>query len=1034
MSDSDADAYVLGDVFIATDGSEFRFTGMHPRLLVRVDDANDLDFYVRIFNHDEALHARGPLSFTVSINRKIFRSARIDTPGDQEFRWPLQDGWLDTTGPIEISVDVDRPWRQRDGRDLGMFLHSIGFERRKRAAVQPAPEASPTQLLSALTQVAAVLFGGAFTFLVSLLLGKTLLKWLRIKLYRSEELFFGFMFGAACLSMIVFCLTVCGLAYTGIFFATGIAIVAIAWRYRAIEFAAEKLPPLPRTWSLLFRSVYGIYAVLYLVVALCPESSPDGTVYHVAFPALYLREHHIPAITTNLLATLSEGVEMLFLFAFSLGRHGAAALVHLLFMLAAPLGMLSYAKRIGSPVAGVVGGLLFFLSPVTAVVGTAAYVDVAAAVVVFTVFYLVHVWRERQQDALLIPAGLLAGFAYAIKYTACLAVVYVIGAVILRGRRSLKSTLRPCAIVVLFAFAMMVPWLVKNVAVVGNPVAPFANRWFPNPYISVSIEQGYVAQMGSLGGLPLWQFPYDITARGAHTQGSIGPVFLLTPLALLALTHPAGRQLLCAAGIFLLPYPAALGARFLLPALTFLALALALAVSRWKYLAAVIVVLHAVLSWPQVIPHYAMLFGAPGPRLEMPDWRAALRLKPEADYLEETVYGEERVDGYGIGTILNANVPRRERVLAFRTFQQAYHSREVLVDWLSAEGVRLGDSVRAARDPGYRATEQHRFSFVPRPVRRMRLLQIGRAADPWSINELRIFSNGVELPRLPQWSLRAFPNPWDVQLAFDNSPLTRWSSGEPASPGMYLELDLGRMRTIDLVVAETPGRRGIEMDLQIETAPGKWQSVGARQDAARIGVEPRLRRAAMENLLHHSVQWLAVNDMDPGARDFLHHQAEWGIRLSGTGARYRLYHLEPASLQPASASHVVHANPPLQLDGLYALEESRFRWTKRKFAITFAELNPASAGAARLVLSLYIPESAIRKLGPIRLTARFGDHVLAPATYRQPGSFTFERELTAQWLASGPNRFEFALDKSIPPTSTDPRELGIIFVNAVLQN
>ena len=66
--------------------------------------------------------------------------------------------------------------------------------------------------------------------------------------------------------------------------------------------------------------------------------------------------------------------------------------------------------------------------------------------------------------------------------------------------------------------------------------------------------------MGSLGGLHAWEWPYEITSRGSRTEGFIGPVFFLAPLALLALWIPMGRQLLCAAAIFLMSYPAAIAA------------------------------------------------------------------------------------------------------------------------------------------------------------------------------------------------------------------------------------------------------------------------------------------------------------------------------------------------------------------------------------------------------------------------------------------------------------------------------------------
>ena len=65
--------------------------------------------------------------------------------------------------------------------------------------------------------------------------------------------------------------------------------------------------------------------------ALAPETSPDGMMYHLGLPNLYLQAHGIVRITTTFYATLSQGMEMLFLFAFAFGRHSAAASVHYLF-------------------------------------------------------------------------------------------------------------------------------------------------------------------------------------------------------------------------------------------------------------------------------------------------------------------------------------------------------------------------------------------------------------------------------------------------------------------------------------------------------------------------------------------------------------------------------------------------------------------------------------------------------------------------------------------------------------------------------
>src|SRR5579872_4702116 len=215
-------------------------------------------------------------------------------------------------------------------------------------------------------QVLSILFAAAFTFAVSLAIGRMLLKLTRAKLYRSEEIFFGFVLGAVCLSMVVLLLGVLGLIYWWLFLIIGCGAIAVAWLSGALRLSTERCDPLSRPWMILFVAFYVIFAVLDFGNALAPEASADGAMFHAALPALYVREHRIPAITTNFLASFSEGMEMLFTFAFSFGRHSATAMVHLLFTLLLPIGMLSYARRIGRPVAGIVGGLLVMLSPMVA--------------------------------------------------------------------------------------------------------------------------------------------------------------------------------------------------------------------------------------------------------------------------------------------------------------------------------------------------------------------------------------------------------------------------------------------------------------------------------------------------------------------------------------------------------------------------------------------------------------------------------------------------------------------------------------------
>jgi 4-amino-4-deoxy-L-arabinose transferase-like glycosyltransferase len=110
-------------------------------------------------------------------------------------------------------------------------------------------------------------------------------------------------------------------------------------------------------------------------------------------------------------------MEMLFLFAFAFGRQSAAAVFHLTSLFALAAMMTSYGRRMGEAKAGVCGALLVFVSPVMGTDAASAYNDVALACAGFAVFYLLEIWREQEDNRLLIPAGLSAGFCFAIKYT-----------------------------------------------------------------------------------------------------------------------------------------------------------------------------------------------------------------------------------------------------------------------------------------------------------------------------------------------------------------------------------------------------------------------------------------------------------------------------------------------------------------------------------------------------------------------------------------------------------------------------------------
>ncbi len=209
---------------------------------------------------------------------------------------------------------------------------------------------------------------------------------------------------------------------------------------------------------------------------------------------------------------------------------------------------------------------------------------------------------------LLVPIGILTGFSFATKYTAFLAIPYALGFVAWKLWRARQPVLRHVIITALLALVFIAPWLVKNWIWADNPFSPFFNRLFPNQYAHVSFEDDLRKIQGAHGLASYRQIPLQITIRGDERGGMFGPLFLLAPLALLALRSAVGRQLWLAAIVFGLPFYANAGARFLIPAVPFISLALAMAAASASWILPMLVLAHAISCWPSMVNRYC----APG--------------------------------------------------------------------------------------------------------------------------------------------------------------------------------------------------------------------------------------------------------------------------------------------------------------------------------------------------------------------------------------------------------------------------------------
>ena len=672
--------------------------------------------------------------------------------------------------------------------------------------------------------------------------------------------------GAAAESGIVFLLLVCGVGNRVSFILLGAVCLPVFWWLgRGSARLADPVKARADGVSVyLAGAALAFYGALYLINALAPELEPDAIAYHLGLTSEYVRLGGFPS-RVGFYEMLPQGLEMLFVPAFAFGQHSAARLVHCAFLLASVPLMLRIGRRLELPEgAGLAAAVLYFCAPVVGITGTSAYTDAGEVFFTLATFYALLVWRDTRDVRYLAPAGITAGFCYAVKFpgglVAMLALAFVVAAE--RGMHA-----RQLALLAGAALAVAAPWILRDVVMTGNPVAPLFNSLFPNPYFHPSMERDLAAALGSWQGVPPWRVPYELMVGGTFA-GTMGPVFFALPLGLRALRKRAGRLCWMAAALLALPWFWNTGARFLMPALPFLALALALALPRQALWACV--ALQAVACWPQVVGLYHREYTW---RLERIPWRAALRIQPEQAYLSSLQ------PAYRVARLVQDNTQPGERIFSLIAAPAAYTDREILVFWHSAQAVQLHDTLRVAVDRNNTLFDV-RAEWTPHPMSALRIRMPQASPVEWVIGEIQLFSGDYRIFGSPQWQLQAWPNVWELPLAFDENQATRWRTWDPIRAGMFVEVDFDRAQTLSGAVMTSPTAfYPLPFDFYGRERDG-WHLLTGRPVVTERPLG-NVRMSATRAVRDAGFRYILANNGNDGngalGADMVGHEVEWGL-------------------------------------------------------------------------------------------------------------------------------------------------------------
>jgi hypothetical protein len=373
----------------------------------------------------------------------------------------------------------------------------------------------------------------------------------------------GLALGAAGLlrPWLLWLLTVAGLAFTG----------RSVWR--TLRAAWSDLSWRPQGC---FERLLAGYCVVMLMVALAwaltPPTAWDGLVYHLTGPKLYLATGRVSHPLDLPYLGFPELVEMLFAWGMGLAGERAAAAIHWFYGLLAVGAILgghrvwaglapAQGDHVGAGLAPAQGdrkgrpyvaaAVLLSAPSVVLLLGW-PYVEMALVLYATLSFLaLARFWEGGSQArGWLVLSGACAGLALSTKYTALAvlpALVVAWGCWQLADARSKRQeagvrhspfAIRDLLLLGGVALAVWSPWLIKNLALTGNPVYPFFFRglywddwrgwWYDRPGTGLA----YTAPWKLLTA------PWDATIWGvegaAGYSATSGPLFLaLLPLLFL---------------------------------------------------------------------------------------------------------------------------------------------------------------------------------------------------------------------------------------------------------------------------------------------------------------------------------------------------------------------------------------------------------------------------------------------------------------------------------------------------------------------
>ncbi|MDI6736194.1 MAG: glycosyltransferase family 39 protein [bacterium] len=438
-------------------------------------------------------------------------------------------------------------------------------------------------------------------------------------------------------------------------------------------------------FSIISGTCLGIILLLGIILAIGgPPILFDSLVYHLAIPDIYLENHKIVNIPYLVFSNYPLNVEMLFAMAMGLKGDTLAQLIHFSFGILTGLSIYVLTKTYFGRRQGLIAMLIFFSMPSILLTMTFTFNDLGLTYYVVLAVYAMISWRKINDNRWLILSGLMTGLAIGVKYSGIICLILLLGTIVITRYRTPKVALKESFIFLLTALLPVIPYLIKNLIFVGNPVYPFLYEVFGGENWSDFNSLRFTQEMshygpGHSGILRYLSLPFFITCDWKTGDIPIGPLlFACLPfLFFIKNVDKTIKYLLVFCGVYFLVWiNTSMVIRFLFPALVLLCPVAGYVIKELKGKLPLLPPLFESAIVMALILNIYTLYTAIG---EHPDFYLGNKTRVTSYPRQEKLLSAEPVkDYYQVIKFINEQLPQGSKILFIGEPRRYYCQRMVL--------------------------------------------------------------------------------------------------------------------------------------------------------------------------------------------------------------------------------------------------------------------------------------------------------------------------------------------------------------------